>query len=230
MFNNCKNRDSKVQYIVEGGECMNAKSSSTREEILTMLKKQNQLTVSEIANQLGVTEMAIRRHLNTLERDNLVETTLVRQAMGRPLNKYKLSKAGQESFPRNYKHLTLDFLNDLEEIGGRDVIHQLFEARLERLVSKYQQEFENKTFDEKVEKLAHIQNENGYMVELEQVDSDSFLLKEFNCPIAEVANGYKKACDCELQLFKKVLDTSKIRSMGCMANGDACCQYEIKKG
>ena len=63
------------------------RSSSTRNEILNMLKH-GSLTVSEMAGKLQITEMAVRRHLSTLERDNFIASKMLRQAMGRPTNVY----------------------------------------------------------------------------------------------------------------------------------------------
>ncbi|MFC4323510.1 helix-turn-helix transcriptional regulator [Litchfieldia salsa] len=208
---------------------METKTSSTRDEILTMLKVQKGLTVAKMANQLNITEIAVRRHLSTLERDGLVDSTLIRQPMGRPISCYQLTDAGEETFPRNYKRLTLDFLSDISQLGGVDLMNQLFEARQSRLTKKYEKYLVNKSFDEEVIGLAKLQDENGYMVQLEKQDECTYLLKEFNCPISDVAFEYKKACECELSLFKQVLNTADVISKGCMANGDDCCQYEIKR-
>ena len=67
--------------------------TSTRKVILSMLKTQGPLSVHDIAKQLGITEMAVRRHIHSLEKDDLLEAKLVRQAMGRPSNVYTLSSA-----------------------------------------------------------------------------------------------------------------------------------------
>lgn len=208
---------------------MQSNSLSTRDEILHMLKIQKKLTVTEMAKQLGITEMAVRRHLNTLERDQYVETNLVRQAMGRPINVYQLTTKGEELFPRNYKKMALDFINDIKEIAGVELVDQLFETRQERLKQQYLKRLENKCFDEKVLELAKLQNENGYMVDLEKQEDGSYILKEYNCPISELAKDYHKACKCELDLFRSVLGTKKVISHGCMAHGDDYCNYEIRR-
>lgn len=204
-------------------------STTTRDEILKMLKVQKRMTVTEMANQLKITEMAVRRHLNTLEKDRYVETILVRQAMGRPLNIYQLSEAGNELFPRNYKNVMLDFMADIEDISGKEVVDQLFERRKERMKDKYLQRMENKTFEQKIEELVKIQNENGYMVSIEQEKDGSFQLKEFNCPIAQVADKFDSACHRELDLFREVLGTVNVERHTCLGSGDDCCNYHIKK-
>lgn len=208
---------------------MNTKSSSTRDEIIKMLKLQKKLTVTDIANQLQITEMAVRRHLNTLERDQFVASTLHRQAMGRPTNVYRLTDKGEELFPRNYRSMTLEFLEDMEDLAGKAMVEELFQRRKERLTNNYMQRMEGKTFHEKVQELVSIQNENGYMVQVERVGEDSYQLKEFNCPISKVAEKYHIACDCELQLFRDILGKADVECRTCMTAGGDVCDYRITK-
>lgn len=203
-------------------------SNSTRQQILMMLKRQGPLTVSDMAKMLEITEMAVRRHLNTLERDNLIETQLVRQAMGRPTNVYQLSAEAESMFPRNYCDLTIEILKDLEEIEGNDKIAQLFLRRKERLYREIEHKLKNKSFDEKVATLAEIQDKKGYMVELQKTEEGDYILAEYNCPISQVAKEYVVACECELQLFREVLNTTVERTQ-CYAKGQNCCLFKIER-
>lgn len=66
------------------------------------------------------------------------------------------------------------------------MIEHLFEQRKERLQIKYQPSIKG-PFSERVQALAQIQHENGYMVEWEQQDEDTYKLVEYNCPIAKIA-------------------------------------------
>jgi len=202
--------------------------TSTRDQILHMLKVKKSLTVSDMAIELGITEMAVRRHLNTLERDNLIKSALVRQAMGRPTHVYSLSQQADELFPRNYHDLTLDFLQDLQEIDGTSKVDTLFKRREDRLRDNYRQYVQG-TLEERVEALAEIQNQKGYMVEWEKdPQSGTFYIKEFNCPISQVAREFKQACSCELSLFRRVLE-AEVEQTSCMAKGGDNCVYRISE-
>ncbi len=205
--------------------------TSTREEIIYLLKRNKRMTVTEMAKSLGITEMAVRRHLNTLERDHVIETTLVRQAMGRPIHFYHLTASGDEQFPRNYSGLTVDFLKDIEEVSGTETIDELFKRRENRLQDKYKDRMNTLTeFEHKVNELANIQNEAGYMVDWQRGDDPgTYVLTEYNCPIAKVANEYQQACSCELSLFKRMLQTDAVDRKTCMAKGGDYCCYVIKE-
>ncbi|MDQ0257637.1 iron-sulfur cluster biosynthesis transcriptional regulator SufR [Evansella vedderi] len=209
---------------------MATKTTSTRDLILSLLKKRNQLTVSAIAVVLDITEMAVRRHLNTLERDGIIETTLLRQAMGRPTNVYQLSNEGQEMFPRNYGMLTVELLKDLVEMDGVEKVQKLFQKRMERQKERYEKKMVIQQFDDKVYELARLQSEEGYMAEVTEEEDGSFTFKEYNCPIAEVARQFPFICESELQLFKEVLQTENIECQMCMASGqESHCSYKIYK-
>ncbi len=200
---------------------------STKDEILYMIKLNGSLTVSEISKELGITEMAVRRHLNTLERDELIRSSLVRQAMGRPTNLYSLTEKAEDYFPKAYRNLAKDILDGIYDAEGPDKIKEVFELREKRLRKVYNEKMNGlSTLEEKVNTLFNIQSDKGYMVELEKV-SDGFLIKEYNCPIFDIAREYNHACDGEKKLFENVLST-EVEAIQCMARGDRSCIYHIK--
>ncbi|MCR8631031.1 helix-turn-helix transcriptional regulator [Paenibacillus radicis (ex Xue et al. 2023)] len=201
---------------------------STRKVILTMLKTQGSLTVSDMAKQLGITEMAVRRHLNTLERDGLIEAKLVRQAMGRPTNLYSLTEQADELFPKKYHHLTLDLLGELVSEAGEQQVERLFERRKERMVQRYEEQMQGKPLEERVKTLADIQNSNGYMVDWAATKEGHFVINEHNCPISQVANQYNHACQCELMMFKSLLNADVERTE-CLVKGGIKCSYIIQE-
>lgn len=210
------------------GELMSQEAEkSTRKVILTMLKTQSPLSVSEMSKQLGITEMAVRRHLNTLERDGFLETRLLRQAMGRPTSVYYLTEQADDLFPKKYHQLALDLLNELWEEEGQERIDDLFERRKKKLEGKYQPRMQDKDLKERVTELAIIQNENGYMVEWEQPKENEFVLSEHNCPITQVANTFQQACSCELTLFENLLD-AHVERTECLSKGGMKCVYVIR--
>ena len=57
---------------------------ATRRRILIALKEQGGLTADELASLLGISSVAVRRHLTNLERDQLVDHEQAQRGMGRP--------------------------------------------------------------------------------------------------------------------------------------------------
>lgn len=212
------------------GESMKVKArQSTRNQLLQMLKVSGSLHVSEMARQLGITEMAVRRHLHALERDGLVDTTLVRQAMGRPSHMYSLTEEAQFLFPNNYHGLTLDLLEEVEaETQDADLVKRLFDRRKDKLVRRYQDRIQSGQLQEKVRFLAEIQNDSGYMAGWETGEAEGdYIIDEYNCPIAQVANRYEHACESELALFRELLDAD-VERVECLAKDGRRCRYVIR--
>lgn len=201
---------------------------STKEKILELLKKETNLTVSELSKFLGITEMAVRKHLTVLERDSLLSITEVRQPMGRPLQVYSLSSQADELFPNSYETLAIEFLQDLKELHGEEIVDLLLEKRSDRQKNNYLPKMQNKNFAEKVQELKEIQLKKGYMAELNKLDENTYELIEYNCPIFTVASQYKQACTCETNMFKNVLGTEHVKRVTCKTDNEDHCRFLIK--
>ncbi|GKU77167.1 metalloregulator ArsR/SmtB family transcription factor [Paenibacillus sp. L3-i20] len=202
---------------------------STREYIMQLLKTKGALSTKDLTDELGITVMAVRRHIQSLEKDNLITSKTIRQSMGRPTAVYTLTEQAEGFFPRKYHTLTLELLGELEDHFGEDAVEKLFEGRKNKMFKKYDASMQGKDISDRVALLADIQNENGYMVEWEQVNEEEYLIKEHNCPIEQVAVKYQHACQCELQLFKSLLGDAEVSRTDCLAKGGQRCTYSIKK-
>jgi predicted ArsR family transcriptional regulator len=203
--------------------------NSTRHQLLHLLKTEGNCCISELSKALGITEMAVRRHIQSLERDSLIRSYIVRQAMGRPLYRYSLTEQADDLFPKNYPQLTLDLLTELEEqSGGSEVIDRMFQGRRTKLEARYLDQMTGRPLADRVSELSSIQNSAGYMTEWEPGEEDgAYRLYEYNCPIAQVAKRYRQACHCEKQLFEQLLD-AKVERTECLADGGARCTYVIQ--
>ena len=201
-------------------------ASTTRRQLMHLLKTRGDSSVQDLSDALGITEMAVRRHLQTLERDGLVSVTITRRSVGRPAYRYALTERAEELFPRNYAQLTLDLLEELEELGGAETVERVFAGRRDKLEARLKDRLQGKTLRDKVAELAAIQSSSGYMADWEE-DGDGFLLHEYNCPIAAIAGRYRQACRCELNLFESLLDAEVVRTE-CLAEGGMRCTYAIR--
>ncbi|WP_053365912.1 helix-turn-helix transcriptional regulator [Bacillus sp. FJAT-27245] len=200
----------------------------TKERILELLKKESSMTVASLTNRLNITHMAIRKHLNVLETDGIVLSREARQPMGRPLQIYSLTAKGEALFPKNYEGLTLDFLQDIQELYGEEAVNELFQKREKRLTEEYSRKIAEKVNSEKIKEIVSLQNEKGYMAAATRIDDHTYELVEYNCPILAIANQYKTACKCETQMLKSVLQTENINRVSCKADEDDHCRFRIQ--
>lgn len=200
---------------------------TTKDKIMDYLKKEVAMTVYDLTQRLNITDMAVRKHLSILEKDQFIQSKEVKQPMGRPLHIYSISEKGEKLFPKNYEGITVDFLNDVKDIHGEETINSLFSRREQRLTQEYSNRITSKLPSEKMKEIVHLQNEKGYMADGTQLDDHTFELVEYNCPIWAIAKDYKMACKCETSMLKNVLDTDDINRVSCKSDGDAHCKFII---
>ncbi|ASS74845.1 ArsR family transcriptional regulator [Tumebacillus algifaecis] len=206
---------------------MSNQETNTRKTIITILRTEGPMSAGDLAERIGITEMAIRRHIATLERDNLIFPTTIRQPMGRPAKVYQLTEEADNLFPKNYHSLMLDILEDIVHIDGQDKIQAIFDQREDRLSAQLNELFDGKSLEEKVQALAEMQNSKGYLAKWERKEDGSFEIVEYNCPIAQVSKVYPQTCSCETNVFRRVLGTEVDRSQ-CLAEGGSCCVFKIQ--
>src|SRR5689334_9695927 len=109
----------------------------TREQILTLLRRQGQMTAAELSDALGIGAVGVRQHLALLDRDGLVRTAGVRRGVGRPSHLYALTEHAEALFPKRYDRLAMDALASADARGGPEALDQLFAERRHQLTAQY---------------------------------------------------------------------------------------------
>lgn len=200
----------------------------TRRKIVMALKQHGGLTAAELAEMLGITSMGVRRHLTTLERDKLVRYELVQRGKGRPSYVYRLSSQAENLFPKNYAPLANELLGYLANEEGEGTVIKLFERRAERRIRNAQSQLADKTFAERVQGLAQILDNEGYLAEWEQEGDGTFWLREHNCAVHDVAQEFSAACNSELSFLQAVLPEATVTREHHMMGGAMMCAYRIE--
>ena len=204
---------------------------TTRSDLLLLLRKRPGLTVTELAGFLSLTGMGVRRHLDALAAEGLVETApCQKKARGRPPTGWRLTPAGMELFPRRYDTLALEILEDVAEQIDARAVDSAFARRTDKLTADYQRALAGSAgLEDRVAGLARLRDEAGYLAEWQQDDDGTLVLTENNCAVHRVAQQYPVVCAMELTLIRRVLgpEIEVIRVSHTMA-GDAVCSYRIR--
>jgi predicted ArsR family transcriptional regulator len=199
----------------------------THNDILQYLKQHSGSTAQDIAVALGVTAVAVRKHLEVLAVEGKVGIRRLPLPRGRPKFVYELTGQSDSLFPKAYDRLAVDLLDEVVSMDGEEKLGRLFQVHNEKLVSQYMDRLGGKGFVEKLEELARLRDEAGYMAVLRHREG-SFVLSEHHCPIYAIAQRFPAACACETELFKQVLDTNVERETR-LVDGEPCCTYRIAK-
>lgn len=208
---------------------------STKKDILQCLLRREKATAHELAEILGISSQAIRRHLKDLEIEGLLDHHAVQGEMGRPQFFYALSKLGRDRFPKRYGDFAVAFLDTLVEAVGEKQVGEVLRKQWERKAEEYRQRMGQGALGDRVQKLMTLRREEGYMAELHLLEPDStelteqYILAEHNCAIAEVAESYPTVCGHELEMFALILPDCTVERTNWINQGEHNCGYLIKK-
>ena len=203
---------------------MNINTNDTRTNIINLLKINGKMTINEVSTQLDMSSMGVRQHLNSLEREGLVEYSRQKSSRGRPKYIYTLTEQAKEMFPESYKSLTIEVLEEAEDIGGENLVNQLFTKRMDSQIQSYTKRLQGKNFNKKVKELAKIRSEEGYMAKISK-NGDNYSLVEHHCPISMIAKKYRILCETEKKLFQRVLGVEVKREHHLMCGSHKCSYY-----
>jgi predicted ArsR family transcriptional regulator len=102
--------------------------------------------------------------------------------------------------------LSVALIDALGEALGETAVRQVLASRCARQKKEYTPRIPaSLPLKEKVQRLAHIRSEEGYMAEMQRERGGGFLLVENHCPICAAATACKGFCSTELDLFQTVL-------------------------
>ncbi|MBK9145875.1 MAG: ArsR family transcriptional regulator [Candidatus Melainabacteria bacterium] len=208
---------------------LDEKPDSTQDAILLYLKKQGEMGVSELCEVLGITAMAVRRHLTALTSDGLIESRIVRQSRGRPSYRYKLSEKAESLFPSGFQNLAMDLLDAVFEQQGHKGVMKILEARNQKRSVSLLERVKDKDLKERVKEVSRIFSEDGYMTEWKELPDGNFFIFQRHCALHDVANQYRQVCALEPQLMSSLLGVKVTREKYMLQN-DPVCGYIVHSG
>ncbi len=208
------------------------RQNSTKKDILQYLLKLGQATAQDIAEELNISPQATRRHLKDLEGEDLIEHQQIQVKIGRPQNVYHLSRLGREMFPQGYNEFAVSFLDTLKETIGEKQVNEILEKQSERKTQQYKKFLSRGSLEERMNLLAELRRDEGYMAELYHLKDDGegkkFFLAEHNCAISDVAESYPSVCHNELAMFAEILSDCTVERTDWINNGEHRCGYLIQ--
>ena len=206
--------------------------SDAKRRVLERLKRVDSATARELAAGLGLTEAAVRQHLDALEEHGLVERRgQDATGRGRPPAAWSLTSVAAELFPDRHGDLTVELVEAIRDAVGEAGLDEVVDAREARQLRAYREVVPQDpavSVRRRVNALAKQRSVEGYMAEA-RPDGDDMLLIEHHCPVCSAASACAGLCRGELDLFRAVLgpDVTVERTQHLLA-GDPRCVYRIR--
>ncbi len=201
----------------------------TTEKILNLLKLNGSLTAKFLAEELKLTTMGVRQHLQALEDSQDVIFEDVAEGRGRPSRYWRLSENNAGGFEDRHEELTLQLIDSVKVVFGEQGLNQLIKQRESDAFAVYHRALAGKkTLKAKVETLAGLRTKEGYMATW-LADANGFWLMENHCPICAAATQCQNFCRSELELFQRLLrGAAEVSRAEHIIRGARRCAYKIK--
>lgn len=204
-------------------------SVRTRRAIINTLKQQGATDAQELASSLGISAMAVRQHLYALQEEKLVTYHEEAREMGRPAKLWQLTSGADRLFPDGYAELTLSLINSVKEAFGEAGLERLLDVRTGHQIEAYRALIPHQEpLEQKLEALASLRTEEGYMAEIQSLNDNTFVLIENHCPICAAATACTGLCARELEIFQTVLGEGVVvQRTEHIVSGERRCVYKV---
>ena len=206
------------------------KDIRSRRAILDVLKQEGPRDARSLAEQLGVTAMAVRQHLYDLAEQGLVAYEEQARPVGRPAKLWGLTPAADRFFPDGHADLTIGLIHAMRAAFGEPGLERLLKIRSSEQSEAYRARIgRTRGLRRRLEALAEIRTEEGYMAGVSDETDGSYLLVENHCPICTAAAACTGLCAAELSVFREVLGPgAEVERTDHILAGARRCAYRVR--
>jgi predicted ArsR family transcriptional regulator len=208
---------------------LNAKieTKNTRDVIIRLLQERGELSVNEIAGEVGINPISVRHHLDILLAEGLISFREERHGVGRPRMVYNLTEKGLDSFPGRYTRLTNRLLDELKQSLPAPFVDRLFTQMAVDVADQRAADMQGKPLDAKLDALKEMLADEGFNVDW-QAQDDGVYIREFACPYYHIGRAHPEVCTVDQTMISRVLSIP-VEKIECVLGGDAHCTYVITK-
>ena len=200
---------------------------STRDAVARSVLENGPSTAVVLGERLGLTPAGIRRHLDLLVADGILEAREPHQALtrgrGRPSKVFVMTDSGREKFEHSYDDLAVAALKFMSAQSGGTLVKAFALSRADDIERKGTVALAKRS--NKSEALATFLTEQGYAASIESRPLGEQLCQH-HCPIAHVAAEFPALCEAETEAFSRMLGTH-VQRLATIAHGDGVCTTYI---
>ncbi|MEU8551113.1 helix-turn-helix transcriptional regulator [Streptomyces roseoverticillatus] len=208
----------------------------TRNRVARSILDHGPSTAAELALRLELTQAAVRRHLDTLVAEGVVEPREKRvygaRSRGRPAKAFALTDCGRDAFDQAYDQLAGDALRWIAQAAGggemgEAAVAAFARARMAAQAEGYRRALEAAPPESRTEALARALTADGYAATARSAPVGEQLCQH-HCPVAHVAEQFPQLCEAETEVFSRLLGTH-VQRLATIAHGDGVCTTFIPK-
>lgn len=201
----------------------------TRDRVAQKILAEGPSTAVDLAQRLGLTPAAVRRHLDQLLADDAIEAREQRingpRGRGRPAKVFAVTDTGRARFEHDYDVLAVDALRYLAQTGGEDAVLAFARQRVAVVERRYRPLIEAAKDADRPRVLAEALSADGFAASVGST-SNGEQVCQHHCPVAHVAEEFPQLCEAETEVFGRLLG-SHVQRLATIAHGDGVCTTNV---
>ena len=198
----------------------------TRDRVARTILENGPSTAADLAVALDLTPAAVRRHLDHLAAEGIVESREQKvygtRGRGRPAKVFALTEAGRDSFDQQYDDLAVQAMRFLAETQGEAAVVEFARRRVAFVERDYAAVTAIDPEISPAEALAKVFTQNGYAASVRDMPVVGEQLCQQHCPVSHVAHEFPQLCEAETEAIAAVLGTH-VQRLATIAHGDGVC-------
>ena len=202
---------------------------TTRDQVLRIVRGHKEATVSQIAESLGLTHQAVRRHIDGLRADGLIDAKLVRHGVGRPSLVFSATDRGDETAGHTYLQLLSRLFRhvDKEPDGERkQMLEDMFSGIAQEVAAEHVSEVRGRTLDERVAQVTRALGSEG-IADGWTKDGEVFHIHNSECPYLRLAELSDAPCRSDRQSIELLVGAA-VEQTSRIVDGAPVCEYVIR--
>ncbi|PFG74187.1 helix-turn-helix transcriptional regulator [Tepidiforma thermophila] len=197
----------------------------TRDRILAYIVEHRGARAETLAEVFDISAAAVRRHLDNLRADGLVEARTVKQATGRPYYAYFPTEKAFGTIPPAYADLMARMLRGLEQ--RPDVVAEVLADVAESLASRHRDEIpDGAAVEEIVARVTEVLRREGILEEW-RLEADGIHLVNTSCPYHVAAQISDLPCEADRKAIELLLGRD-VEQLHRIVDGAPCCEYLVR--
>ncbi|MFI0368687.1 helix-turn-helix transcriptional regulator [Actinomadura sp. 1N219] len=205
----------------------------TRARVARLILEHGPVTASTLGERVGLTPAAIRRHLDALLADGMIEVRKARapqarRGRGRPAKWFAITDAGRNAFVHAYDDLATSALRFIAETAGDHAVAEFARRQIADLERRYRPVVQQAPPHQRVRTLAEALSGDGYAAAAAKAPQPGGgeQLCQHHCPVAHVAAEFPQLCEAETEAFSRLLGTP-VQRLATIAHGDGICTTHV---
>jgi len=196
---------------------------STRGRVVGLLRGKSS-TVTELAEQLGVTDNAVRAHLLSLERDGLIRQSGVQRGTRKPHYAYELTAEAERLFPKAYDALLNQLITTLKGRLPPAALEEVLRDVGRSLAVKHSSDGGGDDLEGRLRNALEVLKAIGGTPSVEK-EGGKLTIRSGGCPLAAAVAEHPEVTELAEALVAEVIGLPVRES--CERGGSPKCRFEV---